>query len=123
MQTAIFITGLLLVYFAIMMRVQRWEDYQSDLEFAEDEKKEADCWGWDPDEFDERIEEIRKEGYGTRWRRLKFNLGFLALAIPGLLLLLTWHLGNDAEANEWLSVWVAVMVGAVWVHFTIMRPM
>jgi hypothetical protein len=103
METVLYVIGFLLVYAAIMMRLQRREDYQTDLENAEYENKTELFWGMSTEGEDQRIKEIREQGYGTRMERFKFAAQNWSMAIIGGLILLFLWINRETPKEPWKS--------------------
>jgi hypothetical protein len=106
MQTALCIIGLILVYCALMMRFRRNEDYQHDLEQADYERKTAQFWNMGTKFEDERIAEIKKEGYGNWKTRLKFNVVSATTRnnLPDTYVRL-WHFSDVPPGTEECPLW------------------
>lgn len=120
MQTFLFMVGYMLVFGAIGTFMQRKEDYQRDLEDAQYKKKTTLFYGLSPEYDNERIEGIKKVGYGTRMERFKFAAPLWCMAIiGGLLLLFCWvtrESGTEPLYPQWLMLF-GVLFG-LYYHFS-----
>jgi len=110
-----------------MSRIERREDYESDLEEAEYEKKTALFWGFSTESDDEKIAEIKKEGYGDWLERLKFNAWCWTLAIIGSILLLFAYVNREPDASAWWPIGLAAIAAIAWgvwvIYSGIQKPM
>jgi hypothetical protein len=74
METVLPIIAIIFVQIGVGRILQRKEEYEVELEFAETEKRDAVFWGLSPDSYNEQIIEIQKRGYGSLFERFKFGL-------------------------------------------------
>jgi hypothetical protein len=125
MQTVLFLIGVILVGTAITKLLQRREDYENELENAEYERKSAYFWGLSAESQNQRIEEIRERGYGTRMERFKFAAGAWSMAIIGGLMLLFVWLNREPPKEPWQSdigyLFLSALVVGYWSYYWYLR--
>ena len=118
MQTLLTFIGFLLLVGAIMGRLQLWEDYEDDLESANQDKRTAVFWheSEEAKEADERIAEIEKSF--RSWKtRLKRGAFFWPLGIIGAaLLFMAWLSQPQSDGLNLFPL--IIFVGAVWAYQT-----
>ena len=122
MQSALTLIGFVLLYFAIMQRIERRDDYEDDLERASFDRRTAIFWGEDTEGVDEHIGEIKNERYGDWKNRLRFGAVFWLLAIIGAVLVLVgWLSRPESDQPDMWPIFIGAGGMAGFVYYKLER--